>query len=367
MRLAVLEQALEVVAPMLSDSLIHFPSNPSNYDAGEGILQIQLARVDAAGTMTPLGFARPLIYATKELPMPAAPPPHRPAPLVSVSSRLSIVLGGVIEDAEPPKVPQLVQKSRDFIARSTMELQVGWRAIEVYPHLDESFWKTEFAPLWAEADILTSVAQQRFNDAQFNAFDPNLTARKTFASLISQLEGFLDGPEEPAHQFLKHHPELLSLTHLSCWSKLPFGKTVSDFVFREAGGDYLLVEIESPLRDLFRKDGQQRQELTHAFNQILDWRIYVEENLNLIREDLGLAEISPNPRSLIVIGRSSALSPENRRKIVALQGQIPNLTILTYDELISRARAAAANLFGGDDLVATNSEIYYAPAKPMNG
>jgi hypothetical protein len=127
-----------------------------------------------------------------------------------------------------------------------------------------------------------------------------------------------------------------------------------------------LVEIESPLRELFRKDGQQREELTHAWNQILDWRVYLENNLSAAREGLGLSAISTNPKSMIVIGRSSTLSEENRLKLTTLQNQIPNLRILTYDELISSAKAIAENLFGPLDVTTSNGEIYFAPSRPRS-
>ena len=60
----------------------------------------------------------------------------------------------------------------------------------------------------------------------------------------------LTGREEPLHQFLKQHPELLYPTVEKCWSKLPFGNHSSDFVFREPYNEYLLVEIEAPVREL---------------------------------------------------------------------------------------------------------------------
>ena len=128
------------------------------------------------------------------------------------------------------------------------------------------------------------------------AIDPNASARRAFKSVLDELAGLLDGPKEPAHQFLKQHPEIISPTHTAAWSKLPLGNHVTDFVFRQPSNDYLLVEIESPLRELFRKDGQQRQELTHAFNQIIDWRVFIENNLQKVREDIGLSDISSNPR-----------------------------------------------------------------------
>ena len=116
---------------------------------------------------------------------------------------------------------------------------------------------------------------------------------------------------------------------------------------------------------MFRKDGQQREELTHAFNQIIDWRIFIENNLQKVQEEIGLVGMSPSPRSLVVIGRSSGLTAENRRKLATLQGQIPRLRILTYDELIQTAKAMAENLFGPLDITVRMSR--YSIPLPKTG
>jgi len=207
------------------------------------------------------------------------------------------------------------------------------------------------------------VARQQLSRAQLMALDPNASARRHFKNVLDELTRLLDGPEEPAHQFLKQHSEIISPSNIAAWSKLPLGDHVTDFVFKEPGSEYLLVEIESPVRELFRRDGQQRQELTHAFNQILDWRVFIENNLQKVREEIGLTGISSNPRSLIVIGRAQSLTDVDRSKLATLQGQIPRLRIMTYDELVQASKAMAENLFGPLDITGT-VEIFYPPSSP---
>ena len=366
-RSAAVAAPLAQIAPQFSDSLIHFTSDPASYDPGPGGIEFHLAKFDlGSGDQEPLGTMRLLMYVNSTTPAPHAllPPPHRPTPLVSVSNEVEILFSGIVLPSETHTAPQAIPNTQDFVARGTMTLQVGWRAIEVYPRFEPAYWNVEYASLWAETDLLAAAARRQSHEAQFTALDPNLGARKMFALLIAELEALLHGPEEPAHQFLKAHPALLSPTHIAAWSKLPFGDRVSDFVFREPGGEYLLVEIESPLRRLFRKDGQQRQELTHAFNQILDWRVYLESNLGDVRDRLGLSGISSNPKSMIVIGRTATLTEGDRLKLTTLQNQIPNLRILTYDDLIKHAKAVAENLFGPLGIMTSNGEIYFASPRP---
>ena len=119
------------------------------------------------------------------------------------------------------------------------------------------------------------------------------------------------------------------------------------------------MELEAPVRPLFRKDGQQREELTHAINQISDWIAYIEDNRKTVEEKLGLIGISASPRTLIVIGRSDVLTDDNRRKLTTLQNQISKLRILTYDDLVNTARTNLERILGPLSIRGENIRFYY--------
>ncbi|NTU62105.1 MAG: DUF4263 domain-containing protein [Chloroflexi bacterium] len=133
---------------------------------------------------------------------------------------------------------------------------------------------------------------------------------------------------------MKEHPALLFPTHTHVWPKLPLGARATDFIFRDATGDYLLVELEKSTHPLFLKDGHTSRELNHARGQISDWKRYLEDNLSTVQRELSLVGISINPQSLIVIGRSQSLSDENRRKLVTLENESPRTKIMTYDDVL---------------------------------
>jgi ribosomal protein S15P/S13E len=137
------------------------------------------------------------------------------------------------------------------------------------------------------------------------------------------------------------------------------GDHVSDFVFREPCNDYLLVEIEAPHRELFRKDGHPRQALNHAMGQIDDWLAYIQENKAKVERELGLFGIAATPRMLVVIGRSASLTEKNRRTLSVLQSQRQKLTIMTYEDLLDRARANLERHFGPLSIRAQNLDIYF--------
>jgi len=352
---------LAEISPLLSESIIYFPQDPQTYIPPPGGIELQLMRTDSKTGVTDVPVKlRPLIYAKNELPadfkMPR--PPARPPCLVSISNDIDFGLEGALIPSEAP-MNSSAPGAQQFILHTRFRLPVGWQRIDIYPILGEEYWKPEYAATWAELDLLASMAKKNALAATLRGIDSSTALRKYYAAILGEFETLLAGPEEPVHQFLKDHPELLCPTFESKWSKLPFGNRVSDFVFREAYRDYLLVEIEAPIRKLFRKDGQQRQELTHAINQIADWTQYVADNKNTVEQKLGLVGISSTPRALIVIGRSASLTEENRRKLATIEGQLNKLRILTYDDLAATARANLERILGPLSFQSQNAEVYY--------
>jgi hypothetical protein len=356
---------LAEAAPKLSEQVIHFPDDPKTYIPSPGGVEIILAVADPTTGALAAGLkVRPLIYASTKLPdtFQFPLPPARPPCFVSIQNEIDLQLHGVVAPSDA-LAEMTGSKVDQFIAHGRCRLPVGWQTIEIYPPLSEDYWKPEYAPIWAEMDLLAVIAQKNAIASSLIALDGRGATRKRYSAILAEFKALLDGPEEPVHQFLKQHPELLCPTHERFWSKLAFGegqgKRVSDFVFREPHNDYLLVEIEAPYRELFRKDGQQREELTHAINQIMDWIQYIGKNKQKVEDELTLTGISTNPRTLVVIGRSGSLTNENRTKLATLQAQQNKLRILTYDDLFAAARANLERILGPLDLQGENVQLYY--------
>jgi hypothetical protein len=353
--------SLSEAAPQFSEQVIHFPADPATYVPPPGGSEVIFSTIDTAtGIQQEIQRLHFAIYATTKLPdefqMPL--PPMRPPCLVSLTNDINIQLLGVLEPTDVPR-RSVTSETQQMLINSNLKLSVGWQAIEIYPPLNDEYWKPEYATMWAELDILAKIAEQNARISALHALDSRGATRQYYAKLLYDFDQLLNGPEEPAHQFLKAHPELLCPTHDAVWSKLAFGARVSDFVFREPHNDYLLVEIEAPYRELFRKDGQQREQLTHAIDQITDWIQHISENRQQVEQQLGLIGISTNPRTMVVIGRSADLTNENRNKISVLQAQHNKLRILTYDDMIASARKNLERILGPLDLHGQNVEIYY--------
>ena len=286
-------------------------------------------------------------------------PPQKPFCLLSITNIIELyTTGELISD------DTYMQKGQRFLTRTVIRLSVGWECIEIFPFLKLEYWKPEYASTWAENDILASVVAQQSRETQFQSLDPKLVARRQFAGLLQNYKDLLDSNperEEILQSFLRDNPSLLCPTYTRFWPKLPLGTRVTDFVFREANNDYLLVELERSTHRLFLKSGHPSSELNHACDQIVDWKRYIEDNPDTVQRELGLSGISASPNSLVVIGRSQSLTPENRRRLVTMQNVSPKLKIMTYDDVYDNAKAVIQNLLGIIWDTPEHTRLYYLP------
>ena len=343
---------------------MHISSDPAHYNPEQRGPAICLNLGNQTGQVSELMQLFPAILVSTELPKDYVipQPPTRPLCLASVQSTVELDMMGYVTPVDSEANPD-DPSTEHFLSHTPIRLPVGWESIEIYRFQAEAYWDLMRAKIWAEMDILAYSAQANLRTQSYSSLDGRGETRRQYAALLSDFESLLAGPEEPVHQFVKRHPELLCPSAEKLWSKLPFGDWVSDFVFREVANDYLLVEIEAPIRELFRKDGQQRQELTHAIKQISDWVEYIEDNKIHIETTLGLTGISASPRRLVVIGRSACLSDENRRAIVNIQNAQPKLRILTYDDVLVSARTNLERILGPLSIVGQDTQLFFFKPK----
>lgn len=330
-------------AALLSQNLVHIatPERPRPSSSEFGV-EVKLSLVSAATNKERDITAHRVWFQAELQRNSGASQGGRPYRLLSVLNMIEFQIHGTFSNQERGG-------EESFIAHSTFPLLAGWSCIEVFPDYHLDLWKPDFAALWAENDILGALLVSQTRETRFNTLDPRAAARRRYAKLLKEFRTLLDsnpGREQSLQSFLQQNPVLICPSHTLMRPKLSFGKTVSDFVFREASQDYLLVEIERSTLRLFREDGHPTAELTHAQGQVLDWKRYVQDNLNTVQREMGLQGITPNPYGLVVIGRSKDLSSENRRKLKLMENESPKLRIVTFDDLYDEAKAVIENLLG---------------------
>jgi hypothetical protein len=348
---------MEALSPGFSERYVYCVTDLSTFQLPADVQKLQLAIGNAATgesrVVGETGIAA--IVNWTEIQKQPRPTANRPIPLVSITNEVDIDLGGEERDiaAEPR-----AGTGREFVIATRMRLAVGWEAFQIYPPFESSIWRTEVARDWAELDILAAAAQRNLRQQRLDAIDPRAATRREYSDLLNAFRALLDGPEAGLQDFLEANPQLLSPTHLRMWKKVPLGRHVTDLVFREPS-DYTLVELEAPSRALFRKDGQQTQELTHAIDQVHDWLRYIEDNLDTVRRELGLEGISSHPACLVVIGRSAGLSEDDKRKLATMLRTLPKFRILTYDDALLAATQSITNLLGPLPITSGGVEVYY--------
>lgn len=341
-----IEESLINIAPMISEGVVFCHSDP-NFESEvptKGI-EISLYTADKSGGLAKdllkckVGFDA-VILEPGDLPN----PPKKPFCLLSVRNSLEIHLfwemGGNKSSSN---------YGQKFLVRTPFILPVGWQCIEIFPFFNLDYWKPEFAPSWAENDILSSILAKQTKETEFHNLDPNVEAREKYAIILKNYKELLDSDperEETLQKILKEFPVLLCPAHINKWPKLKLGAKETDFVFQEASGDYVLVELEKSTHRLFRKNGNTTGELNHARGQIQDWKRYIEDNLSTIQRELELINISSSPKCLIVMGRANYLTEDNKRKLTVIENESPKLKIMTYDDVLQNAKTVIENILG---------------------
>ena len=114
-----------------------------------------------------------------------------------------------------------------------------------------------------------------------------------------------------------------------------------------SGPRYELIEIERPGKQLATQAGHTRVDLTQAAWQIGEWKSYIANHYDRIRDEFpGIS----NYRTTIVIGRateSSFAGSDPREYLDVARSQLGVDEILLYDDVLRRAQTAY------DRLVAT--------------
>jgi hypothetical protein len=356
---------LSQIAPLVSESVVYcYPDKGYESLIPQKAPEIRLVKRDTNGQEVVIFHARIGIESVIQAPPNASPQPSaKPYCLMSVINSLEFNLSGIMLSDR-----QSTDNGKPFLIRNKIRLPVGWECVEIFPFPNINNWKPEYSSIWAENDLLASVVAAQFRELQFHNLDPKAAARSEFQKLLSEYKQLLDSEperEETLQSFLKEHPALLCPTQIRANPKLQLGKRVTDFVFQDSTGDYLLVELEKSTEPLFLKNGDTSSVLNHARNQIIDWRRYLEDNLHTVQKELELPRISANPRALIVIGRSHSLNEDNRRKLISLENESPKTKIMTYDDIFESTKAIVENLLGPLWLDAGKTEIYYLPNDAM--
>ena len=219
------------------------------------------------------------------------------------------------------------KQERDDMVRSHVE-----HAVSRYQHERARDELDEYEVLW---DVITMEQVAALQDALRSARNEEdmqqfLTDNKIF--LIQHLGG-------------GHGRYVLAKPRLGA-------ELVPDFLVAEMssiGLEWHGIELESPLAEMFTSSGQAHHRLTHAIQQVVDWRDWLASNIAYARNQkcqngLGLVGIDAYLPTTIIVGRRDRQFPYrfNAYRRQVKQGQ--NIEIHTYDWLVEQAEYRAKAL-----------------------
>jgi len=165
-------------------------------------------------------------------------------------------------------------------------------------------------------------------------------------TLCHQLEVLIGSnfPERIYQEFFEKCPAFIDPLASSIVERQHMGEMWrSDFVIRRLDDQYIFVEIEKPQDSPFTSYPHPSAALSHALGQVLNWFVWVEDNIAYAQSH-GFPGIH-SPRGVVVIGRNSDLTPRQLRLLKSLNDNLhPRIHIETYDDVLVNARNIIRNL-----------------------
>jgi len=130
-------------------------------------------------------------------------------------------------------------------------------------------------------------------------------------------------------------------------SKLPLGQDfICDFAYASENSQcvqFTCVEIESPTKRLFNKDGSFTSDYCHARQQIADWNTWGQQNLRLVCGAFDRIGDLAYPKTytvrlecILIMGRRSELNTIKRKQRWSAENALrqASMHVMTYDRLI---------------------------------
>ena len=167
--------------------------------------------------------------------------------------------------------------------------------------------------------------------------------------LVTRLEATIEEAtsEAPIHEFLERNPVLLAQMLNGGHGRWIFSKPrlgaehIPDFMLCEkdsAGYHWTLLELESPCLSPLTKSGEQCAKLTHAIQQVRDWRLWLRKNIQYAQQELGFIDLCADFGGVVVIGRRRTLNDEHRERYRELSDE--KITIMSFDRLLGMVSGA---------------------------
>lgn len=238
--------------------------------------------------------------------------------------------------------------------------------LELIRHVEEAAWDSRSINTRVSHDLRRDFAHSIVKNGNHGGtlsfsyeeqiqpfFDRLSDLEKTIALFERLLNEEGNANEEVFHKFIKDNPVLLDVYGQAISKprliypdgQSPLGKKYvePDFIIKYPLNQYRLIELEKPSKNLATKSGQPRNEVTQAVFQISEWKAYIRNHYELIKDQY--PSINFYCLSSVIISRTTEESFGNgrdkRRYKELLKEHYSGIDeILTYDDLLIKAKDA---------------------------
>lgn len=152
--------------------------------------------------------------------------------------------------------------------------------------------------------------------------------------------------EEKFQDFFQENFVFLEPKTVSCMPKKSFGgEGFPDFILTLSDLTYLIVEIETPEKQLYTGTGHPHHDLTKAQQQIRNYLKWARDEKDFLQRR-ELSNISAdNTQGLLVYGMRASLTPTEISNLQALNLEVRSLyQIKTFDDILDAQQAILENL-----------------------
>jgi len=151
--------------------------------------------------------------------------------------------------------------------------------------------------------------------------------------------------EQEFQSFFERNPLILDPLAHRVWPKPDLhGKKEPDFIIQRSDNSYLVIEIETPGKQIVTKDGQIGAKVTQAVTQAMEYRSFLLERYQQAQSTFPSFSA---PEALVIVGLEGTLSEEEHAVLRRENEHRANLKIIGFDALAKRATAIANNIVEG--------------------
>ena len=161
--------------------------------------------------------------------------------------------------------------------------------------------------------------------------------------------------DEPTFQrFLTEHPQVLDPMAAEVWAQPRLhGAEIPDFVIRRFDDSYVVVEIETPTKQLVTSTNQLSASVTYAVAQAAEYRRFIERLPTAQTHFPQIDQVG----CLVVVGLEDGLTKSQRQALRNFNREHYGLQVVGFDWLARRGRAVRENLIKTGPPVRTHARV----------